>query len=63
MLRTLFDTLYNMSPKQLTALLGKIKPEIVHHNAPNPAAAGNGREVWRTLAMTLLTLMSSARRP
>lgn len=41
----------------LAALLGRLKPQIVHPNAPALAAMPPGNEIWRLLAMALLTLM------
>ena len=46
-----------ISETQLAQLLGTLHPQIVHYSPGLIAAAGPGRELWRMLATTLLTLL------
>ena len=42
---------------QLASLLGNLKAQVVPYHTGELASAGAGREIWRTLAGTLLALM------
>ena len=41
---------------ELTALMGSLDVPIVHYTGPGMSLTGQGREVWRTLAIALLAL-------
>jgi hypothetical protein len=48
-----------ITDEQLVALMGKLKPEIVHVNAADAdSAKESGKEAWRTLALALLALLA-----
>jgi hypothetical protein len=43
---------------ELTALLGNLRPVIVHYTAGSSALTQQGKEVWRTFATCLLALLA-----
>jgi hypothetical protein len=47
-----------LADAELTGLLGKLRPMIVHYTAGGSALAQAGKEVWRTFAMCLLGLLA-----
>jgi hypothetical protein len=42
---------------ELTSLFGNLTPTIVHYTEGLAATPAQGREIWRTLAATLLALL------
>ena len=45
-----------LTDSQLSDLTGNLKPELIHFNEVSTTGGPRGREIWRTLAMVVLSL-------